>query len=110
MVDMERLSTGVKDLDEMISGGYPRNRSILVSGTSGSGKTVLGLHFIHKCCLDGKKCVIIATEETPEDLLSQAESIGRSLSKYFNNSLMIYRVYEERAKYAMDVLTYDIED
>ena len=107
---MERLSTGLKDLDEKISGGYPRNRSILVSGTSGSGKTVLGLHFIHKCCLDGKKCVIIATEETPEDLLSQAESIGRPLSKYFNNSLMIYRVYEERAKYAMDVLTYDIED
>ncbi len=110
MVYMERLSTGVKDLDEKISGGYPRNRSILVSGTSGSGKTVLGIHFIHQCCLDGKRCVIIATEETPEDLLSQAESIGRPLSKYFNNSLTIYRVYEERAKYALDVLTYDIED
>jgi len=111
MVDMERLSTGVKDLDEKISGGYPRNRSILVSGTSGSGETVLGIHFIHQCCLDGKKCVIIATEETPEDILSQADSIGRPLSKYFDNgSLMIYRVYEERAKYALDVLTYDIED
>ncbi len=111
MVDMERLSTGVKDLDEKISGGYPRNRSMLVSGTSGSGKTVLGIHFIHQCCLDGKKCVIIATEETPEDLLAQAESIGKPLSEYFNNgNLVIQRVYEERAKYAMDVLTYDIED
>ena len=111
MVDMERLSTGVKDLDEKISGGYPRNRSMLVSGTSGSGKTVLGIHFINQCCLDGKKCVIIATEETPEDLLAQAESIGRPLSEYFNNgNLVIQRVYEERAKYAMDVLTYDIED
>lgn len=106
---MERVSTGIKELDGKIGEGYPRNRTTLLSGTTGSGKTILGLHFIYKGCFDGKKCAMIATEETPEDLISQAESIGLPLSKYYKNGVLdIERVYDERAEYIKDVLAFDI--
>ncbi|MDD5473564.1 MAG: ATPase domain-containing protein [Candidatus Methanoperedens sp.] len=106
---MERVSTGIKELDGKIEEGYPRNRTTLLSGTTGSGKTILGLHFIYNGCSDGKKCAMIATEETPEDLLSQAESIGLPLSKYYKNGVLaIERVYDERAEYIKDVLAFDI--
>lgn len=108
---MERLPSGIKELDEKIGGGYPRNRSVLVTGTSGSGKTILGLHFINECCMHNKKCIIIATEETPEDLLAQAVSLGLPLAKYYESGLLtIERIYEERAEYAKEVLAFGIEE
>ena len=39
---MERLSTGIDKLDELIM-GYPKGKTILVSGDSGTGKTILAL-------------------------------------------------------------------
>lgn len=108
---MERVSTGIKELDGVIEGGYPRKRTMLVSGTTGSGKTIMGLHYIHQGCKDGKKCAIIATEETPEDLIDQAESIGLSLTKYYKKGVLtIDRVYEQRAAYAKDILAFGIEE
>ncbi len=107
---MERVSTGIKELDRMI-GGYPRNRTMLLTGTTGSGKTILGLHFINQGCLDGKKCAIIATEETPEDIIAQGESLGMPLSKYDKKGILgIERVYDERAEYIKDVLEFDVTD
>lgn len=108
---MERVSTGIKELDGMMEGGYPRNRTTLLKGTTGSGKTILGLHFIHQGCSNGRKCAIIATEETPEDLTRQAESLGMTLSKYSKDGLLgIDRVYDERAEYIKDVLEFNVTD
>lgn len=107
---MERVSTGIKELDRMI-GGYPCNRTMLLTGTTGSGKTIIGLHLIYKGCLDGKKCAIIATEETPEDIIAQAESLGMPVSKYYKKGLLsIERVYDERAEYIKDVLEFSVTD
>lgn len=107
---MKRVQTGIKGLDSLIGGGYPRGRSILVKGTTGSGKTIVGLHLIHRSCLDGMKCMIVATEETPEDIVDQAGSLGMKFSKYLKNgNLIIERIYEERTGHAIDVLTYGVE-
>lgn len=108
---MERVPTGIKELDSMMEGGYPTSRTTLLKGTTGSGKTILGLHFIHQGCSNGRKCAIIATEETPEDLTHQAESLGMPLSKYHKDGLLcIDRVYDERAEYIKDVLEFNVTD
>lgn len=108
---MERIHTGIEELDRKIEGGYPLGRTMLVTGTTGSGKTILGLHLISRGCLDGKKCMIIATEEPAEDILAQAESLGMDVRKYYENgSLIIDRVYEERTIHASTVLAYGIEE
>jgi len=44
----ERLLTGVEGLDELISGGLPRGRVILVLGGPGTGKTILASQFLYK--------------------------------------------------------------
>jgi len=94
---MERISTGIDLLDSKISGGYPKNKGILIVGTPGTGKTILGLHSIHKCCTDGKKCVIIATEESDEDILQQAQMLGLDLSSYYESGqLIIEPIFENR--------------
>ena len=98
---MERISTGISELDAKLSGGYPKGRAILLTGTPGAGKTIFGLHFIRKSLVDGKKCLHIATEESPEDILIQAEILGLDLRPYLDSGqLRIERVFEIRTESA----------
>jgi flagellar protein FlaH len=108
---MDRVKTGISGLDEIIDGGYPRGRSILITGTTGSGKTILGVSFIHQACLEGRKSMIIATEELPDDVIAQAESVGNPLGKFQKNgTLVIDKVYEERTVNAKEIIAYGIDD
>ena len=94
----ERISTGIEDIDSKLDGGFPISRGFLITGTPGAGKTIFGLHFIHKACSEGKKCIYIATEETPDDILEQAKMLDLDLSSYIDNDqLNIVRILEIRA-------------
>jgi len=96
---MERISTGIEELDRKLSGGYPANKVTLITGIAGSGKTILGIHFIYKNCFEGKKCMIIATEETPEDILYQASLLGRDLTScYKSGQLIMENILENRSE------------
>ncbi len=99
---MKRISTGIPEFDTELEGGYPEGKGILISGDTGSGKTILGLHLIYRACMDNKNCLYIATEETPEDIIMQAESLGMDLRHFYNEGkLVIQRIYEERVHEAI---------
>ncbi len=96
---MERMPTGIANLDKKVGGGYPKDKGILITGVPGAGKTIFGLHFLHKSCMDGKKCVMIATEENPEDLLDQATMLGLGLDSFIEKGLLkIKQVIEFRTR------------
>lgn len=104
---MERVPTGIDELDMKLSGGYPKGKGLLVTGVSGAGKTIFGLHLLYRSCVDGKECVLIATEETPEDIFVQAEMIGLDLARYYDNGqLIIGRVFESRSNKSRKVTKY----
>jgi KaiC/GvpD/RAD55 family RecA-like ATPase len=94
---MESLSTGVKGLDLLMEGGYPKGKSILVTGPPGSGKTVLGIHFLHRSCQEGKKCILVLTRELTEDILTQARSLNLNLEPFLENGqLSIRNIFEDK--------------
>lgn len=96
---MERISTGIPALDREIDGGLPQNKGFLVTGTAGSGKTIFGMHVVNKACKDGKHCLILATEETSEDIIAEAELFGFAFSRYLDEGLLtITKVLEIRSK------------
>ncbi|HLC37872.1 MAG TPA: ATPase domain-containing protein [Candidatus Norongarragalinales archaeon] len=70
----ERLKTGIKGLDDLVEGGFPKGRTILVSGATGTGKSIFGMQFIYKGAVDyGEPGVFVTFDENPdkmrEDLL-----------------------------------------
>ncbi len=65
----QRQSTGVKELDELMSGGVPRGYSVLIAGPSGSGKTVLSNQFIIDGAARGENGVVAIFEKRPNDYL-----------------------------------------
>jgi len=63
----ERLSLGVKGLDEMLGGGIPAGYSVLLAGPSGSGKSVLASEFISEGARHDEPGVIAVFEKRPNE-------------------------------------------
>jgi circadian clock protein KaiC len=61
--DPERVSTGVQGLDELLGGGLPRGHTMLVSGPTGVGKTVLSTQFLQAGAALGEKGVAVVFEK-----------------------------------------------
>jgi circadian clock protein KaiC len=74
-----RLSSGVPELDEMMGGGIPEGDSLLVAGSSGTGKSLLATQFIAAGLRDGEPGLIAVFEERPEEYAARAESFGLNL-------------------------------
>jgi circadian clock protein KaiC len=82
-VSMERVSTGIPELDEMFGGeGYFRGSSILISGTAGTGKTTLAAAFVDAACRRGERCLYFSFEEAPRQIERNMSSVGIDLSPH----------------------------
>jgi circadian clock protein KaiC len=73
---IDKLLTGVPGLDTITHGGIPRGRTTLVTGKSGSSKTILSLQIACNLAARGVKAHFIAVEEATEDLLTTGEGLG----------------------------------
>nr|WP_218626614.1 ATPase domain-containing protein [Pseudomonas sp. dw_358] len=73
--DLSRLPSGVSALDEMISGGLPRNSVTLAMGPSGVGKTTLGVHFLAAGTPEAP-ALHFGFYETPDRLRVKARALG----------------------------------
>ncbi|MBD2186749.1 circadian clock protein KaiC [Pseudanabaena mucicola] len=88
-VSNERISTGIAQLDEMFGGeGYYRGSSILITGRAGTGKTTLAGHFARATCARGERCLYLATEESPQQILRNLNSISLDLNPYVEQGLL----------------------
>lgn len=76
----DRVKMGVPGLDEVLRGGVPRNNNILVEGEPGSGKTTLGLAFIHAGAQTyDEPGVIVSFELDARKLLRDAQGFNWNL-------------------------------
>lgn len=88
-VSEERVSTGVKGLDEMLGGeGVYRGTSVLVSGTAGTGKSSLSAHFANATCKAGEKCIYFAFEESAGQIVRNMRTIGVDLQPWIDQGLL----------------------
>lgn len=81
MIHVERVPTGISGVDRLIEGGFPKGRSILITGEPGTGKTIFALQFLIEGLARGEKGIYVAADESPADILEQAASLGWDLEK-----------------------------
>ena len=78
----KRVRTGINGFDELIEGGFPVGKCILLSGTPGTGKTIFSLQFMYNgAMLYGEKGLYVSFEEDKNSLKSQAAKFGWDFTK-----------------------------
>ena len=79
---VRKIRTAIEGFDEITHGGLPIGRTTLVSGTSGTGKTLLAIQFLyHEIEFFDCPGIFVTFEEAPQDILENAYSFGWDLQK-----------------------------
>jgi circadian clock protein KaiC len=88
----DRISSGIARLDGMLGGkGFYGGSSILISGTSGTGKTSVAAHFVDAACRRGERCLFFAFEESPRQIVRNMRSIGIDLQPWVRKGMLRFQ-------------------
>lgn len=82
---VERVKTGIPGLDEMIENGFWRGSTTLVAGPTGSGKTIIGLHFIREGVTKGEPSLYVGLQENPTQLVRVMSNFGWDTKELLSN-------------------------
>src|SRR5690606_37643294 len=104
--EIQRISTGVAGLDDVLNGGRSAKRLYLVKGNPGVGKPTLSLQFLLEGAHRGEKVLYITLSETEEEVRQVAASHGWSLDKIemfeLSAAEQTLRLREENTLYASE--------
>jgi len=88
-MDLARISTGIAGLDTLLHGGFIKGRSYLVTGDTGTGKTIACLQFLVSSLALGEKAVYVTADERPADLLASAASFSWDLQPHIQAKSLV---------------------
>jgi circadian clock protein KaiC len=88
-VSSERIATGIPRLDAMLGGrGFFRGSSILLTGTPGTGKTIISANFAQAAARRGERVLFFSFEESPNQIIRNMHSIGLRLEPMVKRGLL----------------------
>lgn len=97
-----RLSTGSKTIDSMMDGGIYEGSVTMVTGISGTGKTVFGVQFLTSAIKAGHKTLLVSLDEHPRQLMRNAKSLGFDLEGQIDAGKLFIH-YESPLELELDV-------
>jgi len=72
-----RCPTGISEFDKLVSGGFPRGRTILVLGECGTGKTIFGAQFVYNgASIHNEPGILVLLEQNPSEFKSDMAAFG----------------------------------
>ncbi len=93
-----KIKTGIPGLDQMTSGGLFENSITLVTGSSGTGKSILGVQFIVNGTYNNEQVLLVSFEEAKSQIYRNASMFGWNLKDYEERNLLkILTLYPESA-------------
>ena len=87
---VEKIATGISSFDIIAKGGLPRNRTTLISGTAGSGKTIFAIQFLAAGIQLGVPGVFVTFEESAADVRKNMRSFGWNLEQWEQEGLLAF--------------------
>lgn len=88
-VSTERISSGVERLDTMLSGGYYRGASVLITGYSGTAKTTLSGAFALAACARGEPTMFVSFDSDCREVVRNLASVGLRLDRHVKSGLLL---------------------
>jgi circadian clock protein KaiC len=84
----EPVSSGVKELDELLGGGLDRGTTTLILGTAGTGKSTLAMQFAVQMAAKGNHGIVFSFDETREIMLARTKALGFDLKPYVESGVV----------------------
>ena len=103
-VSSGRIPTGVTRLDTMMSGGYLRGSSILITGSPGTTKTMLAGKFLEAACQRGEKALYVSFDEGPAEIIRNLSSVNVQLAPHIESGLLCIDSSRAEARSAVEHL------
>ncbi|WP_175059020.1 ATPase domain-containing protein [Thermococcus sp. 2319x1] len=86
---LEKITTGIEKLDEMLDGGVYKGANVLIIGMTGTGKTTFSLHFAIANALKGRRAIYLAFEEPIDQIIRSAKNYGMPIDEALRENLKI---------------------
>lgn len=93
--ERERCLTGIDGLDNVLNGGIPRNNTVLITGSCGTGKTSLSLEFLLHGAQKGEKGLYIAATEPPDKMMVNMIPYDFLEEKWVENETVAFQDLQE---------------
>jgi circadian clock protein KaiC len=107
---LPKAPTGIGGLDEITGGGLPEGRSTLVTGGTGSGKTLLGLQFLVAGAREyGEPGVLVTFEESAEKVSANVASLGFDLDGLQRDGLLVVHAFRVDPSEVVETGEFDLE-
>jgi len=105
---MERVKTGIKDLDSIIEGGLPKSSITLVSGSPGSGKSIFCFQFLYEGVKEGGKGLFLTLDKKVDGVLVQAKELGFDFQTAIEKKLVKFLFLNMNKKLVYETMTNEI--
>lgn len=83
-----RIDCGVPELNEMLGGGFFDQAIVVVSGATGTGKTLTVTSFVDSVCRSGERAMMFGYEESDAQIMRNATRWGKNLGKWKKKGLL----------------------
>ena len=95
---LHKCPTGIKGFDEITEGGLPKNRTTLFCGSTGTGKTLLGINFLINGAINfNEPGLFMSFEETEDELYKDVASLNLDLQELVSQKkILLEHVLLER--------------
>src|SRR5467141_3532512 len=87
MADTEKVASGIPGLDNLIEGGFWPKSTVVILGSSGTGKSTFAIQFLMEGIEQGEQALYVTLEEPPEQIMHEADLMGFDMRKYYEKSL-----------------------
>jgi circadian clock protein KaiC len=104
-----RVTSGIPGLDDLLNGGYLVGSTTLVVGLTGTGKSIMGLHYITEGARHGQRGLMLSLDEPVAQILRNAKNVGLDLQPVMGQGLARI-VYDAPQEIEVDRHFYQIEE
>jgi len=87
MADVQKVPSGIPGLDDLIEGGFWPKSTVVILGSSGTGKSTFAIQFLMEGIEQGEQALYVTLEEPPEQIMREADLMGFDMRKYYEKSL-----------------------
>jgi KaiC/GvpD/RAD55 family RecA-like ATPase len=105
---VQRTTTGISNLDNLIQGGFPKQSITLVSGSPGAGKSIFCFHFLHEGIKNNEKVLYLTLDKQEEGLIFQAKNLGFDFQQAIEQGTAKFRYLDINQKLIYESMSEEI--